>query len=333
MRAFRVTLDGTLLPRKALPSSPTNRLLLIGASGQVGSALLPRLSELGEVSAPRHSQLDLASEESIRAAVRSFQPDVIINAAAYTAVDLAESQPDLAMRVNAGAPGILAVEARQAKALLVHYSTDYVFDGTKRTPYREEDTTAPRNEYGRTKLLGEQRVAAAGGAYLILRTGWIYASQGKNFLVTMLRLGAEREMLRIVDDQIGTPTPAAVVADATLRILEFCRQHGADMSEYLRSLAGIYHVGCAGQTSWFRFALAIFEQARSMGMGARLRVTNVVPTTTEEYPTPAQRPRYSVLSKEKIIRTYGVQPPPWEDGLARVMRQVARPDLKEEPVP
>ena len=311
-------------------SSPrTNRLLLIGASGQVGSELLPRLSQLASVSAPDRSQLDLTSEESIRAVVRALRPAVIVNAAAYTAVDRAESEPQVAMAVNATAPGILAEEARRCRALLVHYSTDYVFDGSKRTPYLEGDATGPLNEYGRTKLLGEQRVAAAGGAYFILRTGWVYSRGGRNFLLTMLRLASEREELRVVDDQIGTPTPAAVIADATLTLLQPHRRATEEAYEQACRLAGIYHAGCSGETSWFRFALAIFAQARKSGWGAGLRVTSVVPTTTEQYPTPARRPLYSVLCKDKIHRAFGIEPPPWEDGLAAVMRQVQAPVRQE----
>ena len=305
-------------------------MLLTGGSGQVGRALFPLLKELGEVFAPSRSQLDLSSESSLRAAVRTFEPSIIVNAAAHTAVDRAESEPELAQRINGDAPAILAEEALRLHSLLVHYSTDYVFDGTKRTPYREDDPTGPLNVYGRTKLLGEQGVAAAGGAYFVLRTGWVYASRGRNFLLTMLRLGAEREELRVVDDQVGTPTPADSLADATLNILERVCGGSSDAYESARSLSGIYHAGCEGEVSWFQFALAIFTQARNSDLGARLKVSQVLPISTEEHPTAAQRPRYSVLSKEKIRRTFHLEPVSWQDGLARVMHQCAQPAPMKE---
>ncbi len=314
----------------ALPASRTTRILLTGGSGQVGSALLPRLDELGEVSAPSRSQLDLDSEPALRAAVRALHPAVIVNAAAYTAVDRAEAEPELALRVNADAPAILAEEARRCEAILLHYSTDYVFDGTKTTPYREEDAAAPLNVYGRTKLLGEQRVAAAGGAYFVLRTGWVYAARGKNFLLTMLRRAAAQETLRVVEDQVGTPTSAEVVAQATLGILRRCWQ-AADRYAYARDLAGILHASCAGQASWFEFALSIFAEGRNAGLGDGFKAAQVLPITTAEYPTAAQRPRYSVLSKDKITHVFGFQPPPWRDSLAQVMQQYAHRMHREEP--
>lgn len=285
---------------------------------------------MGEVYAPTHAQVDLGSEPAIRAALRAFEPALVINAAAHTAVDQAESEPELAQRVNAAAPAVLAQEAARLRAILVHYSTDYVFDGSKRTPYQEDDPTSPLNVYGRTKREGEQGVAAVGGAYFILRTGWVYASRGRNFLVTMLRLGAEREALRVVDDQVGTPTPADVVAEATLNLLQRCRGQASGPYEFARSLAGIYHAGCGGQASWYQFALSIFAEARNAGLEARLRVAQVVPISSEEYPAVARRPRYSVLAKDKIARAFGFQPPSWEDGLARVMRQYAHSATREE---
>ena len=315
-----------------MPAARKIRVLLTGGSGQVGSALLPLLRQMGEVYAPSHAQLDLGSRQAIRDAVRAFEPALVINAAADTFVDRAEAEPAAAQRVNADAPAILAQEAARRHAILVHYSTDYVFDGSKPSPYQEDDPTSPLNVYGRTKLEGEQGVAAAGGAYFILRTGWIYASRGRNFLATMLRLGAEREALRVVDDQVGTPTPALVVAQATGEILRRCWEQAAGAYELGRGLAGTYHAGCAGQASWYRFALAIFAEARERGLGARLKVRQVFPITTEEFPTAARRPRYSVLSKEKIQRTFGIQPPEWQEGLRRVMQEYALAAAREEPV-
>lgn len=315
-----------------MPAVQKIRVLLTGGSGQVGSALLPLLREMGEVYAPSHAQLDLGSGQALRDAVRAFEPRLVINAAADTLVDRAEAEPEAARRVNADAPAILAQEAVRRRAILVHYSTDYVFDGSRRSPYKEDDPTGPLNVYGRTKLEGDQGVAAAGGAYFVLRTGWIYASRGRNFLATMLRLGAEREVLRVVDDQVGTPTPAPVVAQATIEILRRCWEQAAGAYEWARGLAGIYHAGCAGQTSWYRFALAIFEEARERGLEARLRVREVVPITSEQFPTAAQRPRYSVLSKEKIQRAFGIQPPDWQEELRRVMQECALAAGREEPV-
>jgi len=312
---------GAARAERSLAASRTTRILLLGGSGQVGSALLSRLAEWGEVTAPRRSQLDLGSAPALREAVRALQPAIVVNAAAYTAVDRAEAEPEFALRVNADAPAILAEEARRCGAILLHYSTDYVFDGAKTTPYGEEDATGPLNVYGRSKLLGEERVAAASGAWFIVRTGWVYAARGRNFLLTLLRRGGEQETLKVVADQVGTPTPAAAVAEATLDILRACRGPGA--YERAQSLAGIYHAGCAGQASWFQFARAIFSEAGSAGLGATLKVAQVLPITSAEYAAAASRPRYSVLSKEKIARTFGFQPPRWEDGLAEVMRQVA----------
>ncbi|HXZ27093.1 MAG TPA: dTDP-4-dehydrorhamnose reductase, partial [Terriglobales bacterium] len=266
---------------------------MLGGGGQVGSALLPGLAELGEVSAPGHSQLDLGSAPALRKAVRALQPAIVVNAAAYTAVDRAEAEPEFALRVNADAPAILAEEARRCGAVLLHYSTDYVFDGAKTTPYDEEDATGPLNVYGRSKLLGEEGVAAVGGAWFILRTGWVYAARGNNFLLTILRRGAEQETLAVVEDQVGTPTPAAVVARATLDVLRACR--GQNAYECAQGRSGIYHAGCAGQASWFQFALAILAEAGSAGLGATLKVAQVLPITSAEYAAAALRPRYSVL--------------------------------------
>jgi dTDP-4-dehydrorhamnose reductase len=305
-----------------LSKSQKIRILLIGASGQVGFELQSRLPAFGEVIAPVRAQLDLGSEDSIREVVRSSQPAIIVNAAAYTAVDRAETERELAMRVNGIAPGILAEEAKRCRAILLHYSTDYVFDGQKNVPYLEEDQTAPLNEYGRTKLIGEQRMAAIGGAYVILRTSWVYAPRGGNFLLTMLRRGAESDSLRIVDDQTGSPTSAAAIGDATLAVLQNCLKRDSNSYDYVRELCGVYHASCSGQTSWHGFARSIFEEAKKTELGPKLKVQQVVPISTEEYPTPARRPRYSVLSNEKRLRTFNFQLPDWRDCLNKVMRQL-----------
>ena len=278
------------------------RILLTGKNGQVGWELSRALAPLGEVVAFDREGLDLAVPDHIVSTVRSVRPDVIVNAAAYTAVDRAESEPDAAQAVNAVAAGVLAGEAKRAGALLVHYSTDYVFDGTKDAPYEEEDPPNPLNAYGRSKLAGEVSIRAAGVPHLILRTSWVYAARGKNFYMTILRLLRERSALRIVSDQIGAPTSAGALADATAELL---RRH--DMPA-LGKMSGTYHATAGGSTSWFGFAtqIARLEQA------ALPQVPSVVPIASSEYPLPAPRPKNSRLSNEKLLRRFGVKLPPWE---------------------
>ncbi|HWH58319.1 MAG TPA: dTDP-4-dehydrorhamnose reductase [Terriglobales bacterium] len=292
------------------------RVLLTGSTGQVGFKLLSRLDRLGEVFAPVRSQLDLAQAESIRYAIRSFQPHVIVNAAAYTAVDRAETQKYEAMQINGEAPRILAEEAKRHQAILVHYSTDYVFDGSRASPYTENEPTSPVNQYGKSKLAGEKNILRIGGAHFILRTSWVYAPRGSNFLLKMLQLGGQRESLRVVSDQIGTPTPASVVADATLAVLQHCTSF-----QHARNLSGIYHATCRGETSWFEFARTIFFQARQNRV-AGLRVREVFPISTAEYPTPCQRPKYSVLCCRKIRETFSFHAPEWQQALATVIRKL-----------
>lgn len=292
-----------------------NRILLTGPTGQVGSELLDRLSSLGEVFALSRSQLNLSQPESIRQAVRSISPRIIVNAAAYTAVDRAETDAETAMQVNATAPKILAEEAKRLQAVLVHYSTDYVFDGCKRSPYLEQDATNPLNQYGKSKLVGEQNVAEVGGAYFILRTSWVYSPRGSNFLLRMLQLGSEREMVRVVNDQIGSPTSASVVADATMAVLGRC----CAGFEHSQTLSGIYHATCSAQTSWFEFARAIFALVRENHL-MQLKINEVLPVSTEEFPSACRRPSYSVLSCGKISQTFGFLAPDWRQELHRVMR-------------
>jgi dTDP-4-dehydrorhamnose reductase len=279
------------------------RILLTGRNGQVGWELQKTLAPLGELTALGRAELDLRDAARIGEAVRAANPDVIVNAAAYTAVDKAESEGDLAFAVNAVAPGILAEEAKRSAALLVHYSTDYVFDGSKPTPYVEDDAPNPLNVYGASKLAGERAIAASGCRHLILRTSWVYGPRGSNFLLTILRVARERPELRVVDDQIGAPTSSRAIAHATAQVL----RPGAH---------GTYHLSAAGQVSWCGFARAILARA---GVA-----TPVVPIRSEDYPTAAKRPRNSRLDCSRLRETFGVALAPWEAGLAEVMAEHAR---------
>jgi dTDP-4-dehydrorhamnose reductase len=279
------------------------KILLTGKRGQVGWELAHALAPLGEVIALDREGLDLAVPDRIISVVRSVRPEVLINAAAYTAVDRAESEPDAAYAINAAAVAILAEEAKRLRALFVHYSTDYVFDGTKDAPYIEEDRPNPLNAYGRSKLAGEQAIHDIGGAHLVLRTSWVYSARGKNFLLTILRLLQEKKELRIVSDQIGAPTCAREIADATAELL---RRHGAAA---LGDASGIYHATTSGSTSWHGFATEI---ARLERPGSPVRIG---PIASSEYPAPARRPRNSRLSSEKLRRRFGVALPRWEASL------------------
>ncbi len=288
------------------------RVLLLGATGQVGAELARRFSDTALQPLTR-AAADLAQPERLRAVVRQARPQVILNAAAYTAVDRAETEPDLADRINHLAPKVLAEEADRAGSLLVHYSTDYVFDGSKSEPWTETDPPAPLNVYGASKLAGERAIASACQRYLILRTSWVYGPRGHNFLQTMLRLGRERSELRVVNDQWGAPTTAAALAEATRAAVDRILEEHPDAPE---SWAGIYHATCGGQTSWCGFAQAIFAQAAQREPRAWPRAwPRVQGIATRDYPTPAMRPRNSVLSNEKLARRFGVRLPAWEHGL------------------
>ena len=287
------------------------KILLLGATGQIGNALRRTLLPLGSVTAPSRAQADLANLDGLRALLQAQAPDLLVNAAACTAVDQAENDPAPARRVNAEAVAVLAAHARQSGALLVHYSTDYVFDGQGTRPYLPDDATAPLGVYGRSKRDGEEAVRAAGGRHLIFRTAWVYAAHGHNFLRTMLRVGRERDELRVVADQIGTPTPAALIADATARAL---RHPGG--------LSGIWHLTASGQTSWHGFAEEIFRQALAAGMIER--APQVTPITTAEYPTPARRPAYSCLDTSSLEADFGIELPDWRDGVGKVLRELAQ---------
>jgi len=293
-------------------------VLVFGGSGQVGWELRRQLSRLGQIDGVESPRVDFAHSDAIRQAVREAQPAFILNAAAYTAVDKAESEPELAAAINAIAPGILAEEAKRLGSMPIHYSTDYVFDGTKPAPYLETDTPNPLNVYGRTKLAGDQAIQSVGGEYLILRTSWVYGPRGGNFLLTMLRLAAERTELRIVDDQLGAPTASVSIAQATTEILTPLL---SSPQAGLNGRSGIYNLTNAGATTWFGFAKAILT-AQTAISGAR--IPNLVPIKTSEFPRPAKRPANSRLSCQRLEETFGVQMPTWQDALSRVLETLRK---------
>ena len=294
------------------------RVLLTGRHGQLGWELQRALAPLGGLVALDRAGMDLADPDSIHRAIADARPEVIVNAAAYTAVDKAESERELAMRINGIAPGIIADEAARIGALMVHYSTDYVFDGTKSGPYREDDPVAPLSVYGRTKLAGEEAVRAAGGPHLIFRTSWVYAARGSNFLLTMLRLARERRELKIVDDQIGAPTWARTIAELTARALGA----GGAGPGRARDASGVYHLAARGQVSWFGFAQAIFERAHALR--GDFTAPTLTPITSAEYPTPARRPANSRLDTAKLAAAFGLTAPAWEVMLEDCIQELAR---------
>lgn len=292
-------------------------LLLTGANGQVGWELLRTLAPLGHVIALTREQLDLSDIEAIRATVARHRPDVIVNPAAYTAVDKAETDAETAYAVNAYAPGALALAAKELDALLVHYSTDYVFDGRKTAPYSETDTPNPQSIYGKSKLEGERAVQAAGGRHLILRTSWVYGLHGGNFMKTVLRLARERDSLRIVNDQFGAPTWARLIAQTTHDILRQALQPDFD-----RSRLGLYHLTARGRISWYDYAQEIIRLARQYDPDLRDKTLSVQGIPTQEYPLPAARPSNSVLATNKLCAAFGVNLPDWQADLAECVRQL-----------
>jgi dTDP-4-dehydrorhamnose reductase len=287
------------------------RILVTGPDGQVGWECLRSLQALGQVRGVGRAQCDLANPDAIRAVVRDAAPDLIVNAAAYTAVDRAETEPERARAVNAEAPAVLAEEARRLGASLIHLSTDYVFDGSKASPYVEDDDCNPLSVYGLTKRQGEQAVLGCGAAALVLRTSWVYATRGHNFLRTMVRLAREREELRIVDDQWGAPTWARSIAEA---IAAIAARAGGDRPAIAASFAergGVFHMTAAGRTTWHRFAQRLLPRVPD----PQRRLRSVVAITSAEYPTPARRPMNSVLDCSRLARLWGVALPPWEQAL------------------
>lgn len=289
------------------------RVLITGARGQVGWELARSMQPLGEVTALDRSQADLADPQGLRACVRRLRPDVIINAGAYTAVDKAEDEEALALRINGEAPGVLAQEALALDALLVHYSTDYVFDGSGDRPWVESDPTAPLNAYGRTKLAGERAIAAAGGRWLVFRTSWVYADRGGNFPKTMLRLATERDALKVVADQIGAPTSARLIADITAHAVVRTLAESAQG----RFESGVFNLVAAGATSWHGLACAVIEGARARGWPIKAGVIDGIPASA--YPTRAQRPANSRLSTASLEARFGVTVPPWEQGIGLLL--------------
>ncbi len=294
------------------------KILLLGKGGQLGWELQRALAPLGELVALGTQSQDLAADfrqpEALAATVQTVRPDVIVNAAAYTAVDKAESEPAVAAAINATAPGVLAREAAALGATLLHYSTDYVFDGSGDTPRDEDAATGPLSVYGRTKLEGEEAIRASGCRHLILRTSWVYAARGGNFAKTMLRLAGEREQLTIIDDQIGAPTGADLLADLSAHALRRLAQQPA--------LAGTYHAVAGGEVSWHGYARHVIEWARTRGQALRVPPEGVLPIPTSAYPTPARRPLNSRLDTRKLRRAFDLELPHWQTGVDRMLAEV-----------
>ncbi|WP_322103434.1 dTDP-4-dehydrorhamnose reductase [Paraburkholderia sp. J41] len=294
--------------------SETPTFLVTGKGGQVGFELRRSLAPLGRVVALERARCDLADADMLRRVVREVRPDVIVNAAAYTAVDKAEADEATAFAINGTAPGILAEEAKALGAMLVHYSTDYVFDGTKDAPYVETDTPAPRSVYGKSKLAGEQAVLAQGADAFVLRTSWVAGAYGGNFAKTMLRLVRERDALRVVADQIGAPTTAALIADVTAHIV---RRHRAQTAP-----GGIYHLAAAGETSWHGYAVEVLRCAQALGVELKVLPDRVEGIATSDYPLPAPRPANSRLNTQKLREAFGLHLPEWQGGVRHLIESI-----------
>jgi dTDP-4-dehydrorhamnose reductase len=285
-------------------------ILLFGADGQVGWELQRSLSLYGPVTPLTRAQVDLADVSAVRAAIRTAHPAVIVNAAAYTAVDKAETESALAFAINAAAPEAMAIEAKSTGVPLIHYSTDYSYDGRKDGPYSESDATNPQSAYGRSKLAGDEAILGSGARAVILRTSWVYAARGANFLRTILRLSAERDTLRIVGDQFGAPTSAELLADVTARVLA------------KPEASGLFHCSAAGETSWHGYATFIVSEARKLGASLRATPERIEAIPTEQYPLPATRPKNSRLDCTKLERTFGLQLPPWQVHVSRTLKEI-----------
>lgn len=315
-------------PPNALTSvtAQPKRILLLGPHGQVGWELRRALQGLGKVIALGRAvsptnpvAVDLADSDSIRQAVRHVNPDLIVNAAAYTAVDKCEEETELAMAVNGTAPGILAEEAKRIDCGLVHYSTDYVFDGSGTRPWCEDDTPAPINAYGQSKLAGEEAIRAVGVSHLLFRVSWVHGVQGANFVKTMLRLAAERRELSVVNDQVGAPTSARVIADITAQVL--AQTHRDPVGEW-KERGGTIHLTCQGETNWHAYACEIFRQARERGLSLAIQRVQAIPSS--QYPVPATRPLNSRMSCQRLAERFGLTPPTWQTALSHVMEELVR---------
>jgi dTDP-4-dehydrorhamnose reductase len=291
------------------------KILLIGANGQVGYELQRSLACLGNVISTDRKQLDLTNNDAVRAKIAEIQPKLIVNAAAYTAVDKAESEQALAIQINVDAVRVMAEEAKRLNILLIHYSTDYVFDGQGKRPWCENDNLAPINYYGESKLLGERAIQETGCHHLILRTSWVYGARGNNFLLTMMRLAREKQTLSVVADQIGAPTWSRHIADATAQIVAQYKGSYSQLEEYWSLRSGVYHLAASGQGSWYDFAEAIFQFMASRGED----VAVLSQTITLDYPTPAQRPLFSCMNTDKLAETFAIRLPDWRESLDLVM--------------
>ena len=294
------------------------KILLLGKEGQVGSALECTLDQVGNLLAWDQESADLEQPVDLRAKIRAKAPDVIVNAAGYTAVDRAESEPDKAYRINAEAVEALASYASETGTVLIHYSTDYVFDGTKQAPYTETDRPNPLSVYGQSKFAGEEAIRRSGCRHFLLRTSWVFATEGNNFPRTILKLATERDRLTIVDDQVGAPTSARLMANVTLQILERIK----DGRERLDGVTGTYHVCAQGETSWYDYARYIMDQARALGFETRVTPEGITPVATAEYRQAARRPPNSRLNTDKLASWLGIRMPPWETEVARVVREI-----------
>lgn len=295
------------------------KILLLGKDGLVGWELQRSLMPLGELVALGRKEFDLEDFDSLRKVVRAIQPNIVVNAAAYTAVDRAESEPEKAHRINAEAIGVLAEEACKLNSWLVHYSSDYVFDGEKISPYREEDEPNPLSVYGKSKLLGEQLIRQSGSKHLIFRTSWVYAARGANFAKTMLKLAKEKEQLKVVVDQYGAPTSAELIADVTGLALHRMLVHDSGKES---AYSGIYHLVASGETSWNGYAQYVVEKAQAYGVPFRMCPNAVLPITTNEYPLPARRPKNSRLDTSKLNETFNLHLPDWRYHMQRMLEEL-----------